>query len=184
MDRIYVCGTYDSGSIPGERTRLCYNKNMKYIGVDYGARKSGLAVSDDRGTIAVPLKIVATEELSSELDHMLENVLFERIVFGESVNAKGIHNSVWEETNAFVNKLKEKYEARIINGELSIHFEKEFLTSKHARYLDNEKDIDDRAAALILQRFLDKENAKFNASDEERKRKEEFEQGVADNEDY
>jgi putative holliday junction resolvase len=156
---------------------------MKYLSVDYGAKKCGIAVSDDRGTIAVPLKILPTEQLEAELDHMLSNVLFERIVFGESVNSKGIHNTVWTETNAFVNKLKEKYEARIINGELSIHFEKEFLTSKHARYLDNEKDVDDRAAALILQRFLDKQNAKHQISDEEKRKIEELEQQIADNED-
>ena len=157
---------------------------MKYIGVDYGSKKSGLAVSDDLGTIAVPLKIVPTEQLEVELDYMLQNVLFERIIFGESVNSKGIHNTVWEEAKNFVDKLKEKYEARIINGELETHFEKEFLTSKHARYLDNEKDIDDRAAALILQRYLDKQKGKVTASDEEKQRQEEFEIGVYDNEDY
>ena len=156
---------------------------MKYLSVDYGAKKCGIAVSDDRGTIAVPLKIVPTEELAAELDYMLQNVLFERIVFGESVNSKGIHNTVWDETKAFVDKMKEKYEAKIINGELEFHFEKEFLTSKHARYLDNEKDVDDRAAALILQRYLDQQNAKHQLSDEEKRKQEEFEQGVADDED-
>lgn len=156
---------------------------MKYISVDYGSKKCGIAVSDDRGTVAVPLKIVSTEDLEQELDTMLNNVLFERIVFGESVNSKGIHNAVWENTKSFVDKMKEKYEARIINGELEFHFEKEFLTSKHARYLDNEKDVDDRAAALILQRFLDKQNAKNEISDEEKRKQEEFEQGIYDDED-
>ena len=156
---------------------------MKYLSIDYGSKKCGIAVSDDRGTVAVPLKIVPTEKLESELDTMLQNVLFERIVFGESVNSKGIHNTVWEETKKFVDKLKEKYEARIINNELAIKFEKEFLTSKHARYLDNEKDVDDRAAALILQRFLDKENAKKMVSDEEKQKREEMEQQIFDDED-
>lgn len=154
---------------------------MKYIGVDYGSKKCGLAVSDDRGTIAVPLKIVATESLMSELDYMLQNVLFERIVFGESVNSKGEPNKVWTETKKFIEELKQKHEQRIVNGELSIQIEKEFLTSKHARYLDNEQDIDDRAAALILQRYLDKENLKTR---QEQERKYQDEVGVYDNEDY
>jgi len=141
---------------------------MKYLSVDYGAKKCGIAVSDDRGTVAVPLKIVATPELEAELDHMLQNVLFERIVFGESVNSKGEHNKIWEQTQKFVNNMKEKYEARVINGEIKFMYEKEFLTSKHARYLDNEKDVDDRAAALILQRLLDKENNKKNLENREK----------------
>ncbi len=153
---------------------------MKYLSVDFGAKKCGLAVSDDKGTVAVPLKIVPTESLEAELDHMLSNVLFERIIFGESVNSKGIHNHIWEKTQSFVNMMKEKYEARVLNGEIEFKYEKEFLTSKHARYLDNEKDIDDRAAALILQRYLDKVNVK---TDEEKKKQEEFEQGIADSED-
>jgi putative Holliday junction resolvase len=154
---------------------------MKYIGVDYGSKKCGIAVSDDRGTVAVPLKVVPTEKLASELDYMLRNVLFERIIFGESVNSKGEHNKVWVETKNFVDNLKQKYEARISNNELDVKFEKEFLTSKHARYLDNEQDVDDRAAALILQRFLDKENLKDR---KEKEKKYDDEVGVYDNEDY
>lgn len=160
---------------------------MKYLSVDYGSKKSGIAVSDDRGTVAVPFKIVPTEDLEAELDHMLRNVLFERIIFGESVNNKGEHNKIWEATQKFVNKMKEKYEARILNGEIQFLFEKEFMTSKHSRILDEGKDklgkhiaVDDRAAALILQRHLDKQNIK---NDEERNKQEEFEQEIADNED-
>ncbi len=151
---------------------------MKYLSVDYGAKKCGIAVSDDRGTVAVPLKIVPTPELEAELDHMLQNVLFERIVFGESVNSKGEHNKIWEQTQKFVNNMKEKYEARVINGEIKFMYEKEFLTSKHARYLDNEKNVDDRAAALILQRLLDKENNKKNLENRDKEEKD-----VYDNED-
>jgi putative Holliday junction resolvase len=154
---------------------------MKYLSVDYGTKKCGIAVSDDRGTVAVPFKIVPTDELEAELDHMLKNVLFERVVFGESVNSKGEHNKVWEQTKAFVDSLKEKYEARIINGEIQFLYEKEFLTSKHARFLDNEKDVDDRAAALILQRYLDKENYKHR---NDKERLEGFEGEIHDNEDY
>jgi putative holliday junction resolvase len=160
---------------------------MKYLAVDFGSKKSGIAVSDDRGTVAVPFKILPTPELEAELDHMLGNVLFERVVFGESVNSKGEHNAIWEQTKKFVDKMKEKYEARILNGEIQFVYEKEFMTSKHARNVDEGKDnlgkhiaVDDRAAALILQRHLDKQNLKTRA---EQKEQEDFEKEVYDNED-
>ncbi len=186
MDRIWVCGTHDRGSIPRDRTNICYNCVMKYLAIDYGSKKSGIAVSDDRGTIAVPFKVVATENLEAELDHMLGNVLFERIIFGESINSKGEHNKIFEETKNFVNKMKEKYEARILNGEILFAYEKEFMTSKHARELDEGKNnfgkhvaVDDRAAALILQRHLDKENLKNRKSIGD----DDFEKDIHDNED-
>jgi putative Holliday junction resolvase len=160
---------------------------MKYLAVDFGSKKCGLAVSDDKGTIAVPFSVVPTEDLEKELDTMLGNVLFERIVFGESVNSKGEHNIIFEKTQNFVNKMKEKYEARIINNEIKFVFEKEFMTSKHARDVDEGKNpagkhiaVDDRAAALILQRYMDKQNLK---SEEERKKQEDFEEKISDSED-
>lgn len=159
---------------------------MKCLSVDFGKKKCGIAVSDDRGTVAVPFKVVPTEEIEKEIDHMLQNVLFERIVFGESVNSKGEHNPIFQETKNFVDKMKEKYEARILNGEIRFFYEKEFMTSKHARDLDEGKNnlgkhiaVDDRAAALILQRFLDKENAKNKKSGVD----EEYEEYIHDNED-
>ena len=158
---------------------------MKYLAIDYGSKKCGIAVSDDKGTIAVPFKVVATEDLERELDHMLSNVLFERIVFGESVNSKGEHNEIFAETKNFVDKMKEKYEARILNGEIQLVYEKEFMTSKHARSVDEGKNnlgkhiaVDDRAAALILQRHLDKENIKHKPQDDD------FEKDIYDNEDF
>ena len=74
---------------------------MKALAIDFGSKKSGIAVSDDRGTIAVPFKVVPTEELENEIDHMLGNVLFERIIFGESVNNKGEHNNNEKEKQIF-----------------------------------------------------------------------------------
>ena len=160
---------------------------MKCLAIDFGSKKCGIAVSDDKGTIAVPFKVVATEDLEKELDHMLSNVLFEKIVIGESVNSKGEHNEIFEKTKKFVDKMKEKYEARIINNEIAFIYEKEFMTSKHARDIDDGKSptgkhiaVDDRAAALILQRYLEKQNLK---SKDERDKQEEFEKEIYDNED-
>ncbi len=160
---------------------------MKYLAIDFGSKKCGIAVSDDKGTIAVPFKVVPTENLETEIDQMLNNVLFERVVFGESVNSKGEHNDIFAETKKFVDNMKAKYEARILNGEITFVYEKEFMTSKHARSLDEGKNnlgkhiaVDDRAAALILQRHLDKENIKNNKN----KVPEDFETGIHDNEDF
>lgn len=139
---------------------------MKYIGLDYGTKKCGLAVSDDRGMIAVPWKIVSTNELSQELEEMLQNEKFKRIVVGESIKSDGSHNKVFEEVKKFVAELGKKYSEKILDKDLEVCFEKEFFSSKHARSEDGKREVDDRAAALILQRFLDKQNRSKNVDTE------------------
>lgn len=139
---------------------------MKYIGLDYGTRKCGLAVSDDRGMVAVPWKIVPTGELKNELAEMLQNKKFKKIVVGESVKNDGTHNEVFKEVQKFVVEFENEYKAKFESGELEVICEKEFFSSKHARSEDRAREVDDRAAALILQRYLDKQNLK-NRTDEE-----------------
>ena len=74
----------------------------------------------------------------------------ERIIIGESVDTKGEDNEIMEASRAFALGLEEKTGLPVI-------FEKEFFTSVEARRSDNKKEVDDRAAALILQRYLDKQ---------------------------
>lgn len=150
---------------------------MKHLAIDFGTKKCGLAVSDDRGILAVPLAIVKTENLDEEILKILENSLFKKIVVGESVNQKGEHNKVWGETLKMVERLQNKIS--ISPNKIEFVFEKEFFTSKHARVVDEEGAVDDRAAALTLQRYLDKQNQKekkqkwHNISEDERRRAQE-----------
>jgi putative Holliday junction resolvase len=152
---------------------------MKHLAIDFGTKKCGLALSDDRGVIAVPLAIVKTENLDEEVLKILENPLFKKVVIGESVNAKGEHNKVWEQTLKMVERLQDKIKNRTGNSEIEFVFEKEFFTSKHARVVDEEGAVDDRAAALTLQRYLDKVNMRVkkqqwhNISQDEKKRAQE-----------
>jgi putative holliday junction resolvase len=134
---------------------------MKYIGLDYGSKKCGLAVSDDIGTIAVPLEIVPTENIKEKLAQMLENTKFRRVIVGESTNSAGAHNDIFQETDDFVNFM------RLLHHDVEFIYEKEFMSSKHARSEDGKKEVDDRAAALVLQRYLDRENMKNRKEDQE-----------------
>jgi putative Holliday junction resolvase len=131
---------------------------MKYISLDYGARKSGLAVSDDLGTVAVPWKIVATDELLGELTEMLKNEKFKALVVGESVDSSGNYNPIFKEVEKFVKEVEAAYVDRVESGDLQIFLEKEFFSSKHARSGDGKREVDDRAATLVLQRYLDRLN--------------------------
>lgn len=126
---------------------------MKYLGIDYGAKKIGIAISDEESKFAFPFSIIQNKNKENSLKEIL-NILKEKeiinIVIGESINLKGEANKILEETKIFANNLKNE------NQKINIFFEKEWLSTVEARRYDDRKDADDSAAAIILQRFLDK----------------------------
>ncbi len=128
--------------------------NKKYLAIDYGSKKIGLAKSDENGEFAFPYKIILNKDKENSLKEILEIIdkeKIDKIIFGESVNLKGEKNNIWEEMKDFVDLLSLK-----IN--IEINFEKEWLSTVEARRFQDRKDADDSAAAIILQRYLDRVN--------------------------
>ena len=127
---------------------------MRYLGIDYGNRKVGLAISDEMGSFAFPLKVLKnTASLVEEIKKICVEEKIGKIIIGESVDLSGEANPIQKEILGF----KEKIE--LASG-LEVILEKEFFTSREAKRLIDEKQTDPltdaRAAALILKSFLDK----------------------------
>jgi len=138
---------------------------MKLLGIDYGSKKVGIAVSDDGATLAFPRKIIANDnKLFDELKSLINEEKIDAIVFGESVNQEGEDNPIMVD----IQKFKELLDREL---KLPMFMQKESFTSVHAQQpIKSEKpkarktkkavkkDDDQSAAALILQRYLDKKN--------------------------
>lgn len=125
---------------------------VKFLGIDYGSKKIGLAISDERGTIAFPKKILANEgHVFNKIKNITEKEAISEVVIGESLNFSGKPNKISKDIDSFVLGL-----AAALG--LPIHKQKEFLTSVEARRYNEKSIVDDSAAALILQRYLDKIN--------------------------
>ena len=124
---------------------------MRYLGVDFGSKRIGLAVSDDEGKMAFPCSVVQNNEnLLNEIEKIIEKEKIEAIVIGESKNFQGEPNKIMAEIEEFKKILKEKIK-------LEIYFELEFLTSSQAKQIQGENKMHDAsAAAIILQSYLDK----------------------------
>jgi putative Holliday junction resolvase len=130
---------------------------MRYLGIDYGSKKIGLAISDEDGNFAFPFLIFKNSNKENPLEKIIkiiEEKKIEKIVIGESLNLKGVENKILKEVKSFSQILKEK-------TNLEIYFEKEWLSTIEARRFQDRHDADDSAAAIILQRFLDKEAKKI-----------------------
>ena len=125
---------------------------MKFLGIDYGAKRIGIAVSDDRGRLAFPKIILANDAVVvQKIADIVKEENAGEVVVGESLNFAGQPNKIAEDIDIFISALK--------NLNLLVRQEKEFLTSVEARRLLGSKErADATAAALILQRYLDKMN--------------------------
>ena len=123
---------------------------MKYLGIDYGTKRIGIALSDDAGEFAFPHSIVTAREAIDAVVSLVEKQQFAGVVIGYSIASNGVENSAAKSAQYF----KEKLENTI---NIPIVFEREDFSSVEAhRYQTKAGKRDDSAAAIILQRFLDK----------------------------
>ena len=143
----------------------------RILGIDYGTKRIGIAVSDENGKLAFPKAILPNDKkVFEKLDEVLKKENIIEIVVGKSLDLAGKENKVEKEINSFILKLADIYK-------FPIHRENEFLTSLEARKSKHTKAsaqksqsharakkaklgfVDASAAALILQRYLDRKSA-------------------------
>ncbi|MEK7585707.1 MAG: Holliday junction resolvase RuvX [Patescibacteria group bacterium] len=140
---------------------------MRYLGIDYGSKRVGTALSDEDGSLAFPYQIIKNDMALVDTIHNIcgkEEVV--AIVLGESYDLSGKPNKIMGSIEEF----KRNLEAEL---DLPIYFQKEFMTTVEARGREGKEQnsarkvarnetspADASAAALILQRFLDRKNQK------------------------
>jgi putative Holliday junction resolvase len=124
---------------------------MKLLGIDYGTKKVGIAISDESGHFAFPYtKLKNDKNLIKGIADICQQEKVGLIVVGQPIDYHGKDNPIMEDIKAFALKL-----AEAVN--LSVKFENEILTSKEAeQVLGRDEDTDARAASLILKSYIDR----------------------------
>jgi putative Holliday junction resolvase len=131
----------------------------KYLGIDYGTKRVGIAVSDERGAIAFPREIIPNDR--ALVPYIIDLVRAENIsiiVVGESKDKDGNDNAIMAEARRFAKALEEELAVTVI-------FEPEYYSSAEARRLSLEAGgaedsfVDSRAATVILNRYLERSRA-------------------------
>ena len=82
---------------------------MKVLALDYGAARTGVAVSDATGTVARPLAIVERAAAEKGLERVAELIRAEapeRVVVGLPLTLRGEHGAQARETERFVERLR------------------------------------------------------------------------------
>ena len=82
---------------------------MKFLALDYGSARTGVAVSDPTGTVARPVTTVeraATDAGFAKLLAVIESEAPELVVVGLPLTLRGEHGEQARETSVFVERLR------------------------------------------------------------------------------
>ena len=133
---------------------LWYRGAMRILGIDYGTKRIGIALSDEAGQFALPHSVVQNSKAAlEEISAIASQNGVKEIVLGESRNYKGEANAILADSLEFKKALEGKG--------FTVHLELEFMTSMNAERFQGKNELHDAsAAALILQSFLDRRRSK------------------------
>ena len=126
---------------------------MRYLGIDYGEKRIGIAVSDPLGRIAFPKKVIfnrGRESVLAKLKSLLEEEKISLIVVGLPVGLNGKDTEQTKRVRDFAEMLKKELN-------IAVEFENEMFTTRMAMQAGVKKEhMDEAAASVILQSYLDK----------------------------
>lgn len=125
---------------------------MRLLGIDYGSKKTGLALTDESGKMAFPHSVVPTDaKLLKTIETLIMKEKVGEIVLGYSLNRDGKPNTI----HAAVEELM--LDLTLAVG-LPVHLQPEQYTTQAAIQLQGRNtQTDASAAALILDAYLIKQ---------------------------
>ena len=123
--------------------------DMRKIGIDYGTKRVGIALTDDQGLMGFPHDVLKNDaEFKESLLNLIKENEVTEIVIGHSLGHDGEPNKVHKEVEELITDLT-------LEIGLPIHLEPEQYTTQEAiRFQGRKADTDASAAAIILNSFL------------------------------
>ena len=126
----------------------------KYLGIDWGEKRIGLALGNNENKLASPFCVVAQ---ASEVINTINKEKIDYLIIGQPVKMSGAKDNFTEGFEEFLNFIKN-------NCDIPVELIDERLTSKAADALSGTKKTkasrDSLAAMLILQSYFDKNNGR------------------------
>jgi len=132
----------------------------KALGIDYGTKRTGIAITDAMQIIASGLTTVATHTLTNFIANIVVKENIDCVVVGEPKNLDGSATNSTRHVNGFIKRLKQQYPS------IPVYLIDERFTSKIAKQSilasgvkkkgrQNKALVDEVSATIILQNFLD-----------------------------
>lgn len=136
---------------------------MRFMGLDYGSKTVGVAISDPFGWTAQPIETIFRKdeanliETISRLRELIDAYQIESIVLGIPKNMNNTEGERVEKTEKFLRRLDREFGLPIIKQDerLSTLGASRTLDAANMRKSKQKEVIDKMAAVFILQGFLD-----------------------------
>jgi len=138
---------------------LLNNPLTKYIGIDYGKKRTGISISDYDKIISFPLETVETKNLINFLKDLTKKEKIEKIIIGKPLKLNSKIHALENEIVDFIELINRDF------PNISIHRVDERFTSKISNKILNQLEtkkkirmdksiIDKISASLILESYL------------------------------
>jgi putative Holliday junction resolvase len=129
---------------------------LRVLALDYGSARCGVAVSDPSGTLATPLEPIArpaTKVGMRQIAALAHELGAERIVVGLPVSLRGGDSAQTSETRQFADRL-----GAVTRVPIELYDER--FTTSLARQAGGGASLDSRAAAVLLDEWLNVQRAR------------------------
>jgi len=132
----------------------------RLLAIDYGEKRLGLAISDPNQIISKPLKTLILSDskyIYNELEKIISDYEIQKLIIGLPIGMDGKNTQQTSKVEAFKENLQNKIGIPIIlfDERLSSVSAKKSLISQGIKTGHNKSKIDQTAAAIFLQHFLD-----------------------------
>ena len=117
---------------------------MRYLGIDYGTKRVGIAISDIDGKMAFPHQVLSnSDQLIPDLLSLIKIKEIGEVVVGHSKHTDGSDNLLQSKINVFVKDLKKHTNS-------PIHLQSEEFSTQEAKRYQGKTDFTDASAAAII----------------------------------
>jgi putative Holliday junction resolvase len=133
---------------------------MRYLALDYGTRRIGVAVSDELKIIAQPLEYIPAEPFDAflvRLRQILADKEVELVFLGLPRNMDGSYGPAAHKTREFMARLTPEISVPIktLDERLTSAQANRVLLQGNVRRAERKRKVDAMAAAILLQGYLD-----------------------------
>lgn len=137
----------------------------RYLGIDYGTKRVGIAISDGLGLMARPLEVAARSDVASRVEEIVSTYGVARLIIGlptalgghEGASAEGAR-SLGEELAAATG-----LEVEYVDEKFTSRMAEETLLDSGMKRRERREAVDKVAAAIILQEYLDNRARGWNS---------------------
>ncbi len=133
---------------------------MRTMGIDFGLKRIGIALSDETKFLASPYSTYKTKEPNTDIDYFLtlikeKNV--DEIVCGLPLNTAGVEQTIAKQTREFMSKLSEKSNIKVefVDERMSSVMAEDYLKLREKDWRKRKEKLDAVSATIILQDYLD-----------------------------